>query len=327
MPIDPIIADAEARAITLMSSVAVTSPTEQRALALRIDEEVVLPLVAPPSAEAQGVSVRVETVPVAGREAVAVHIYTPDAGAAPVDVAAPEVMAGHLFFFGGAFRQGGLHFPSVDALLRARAAKARTVIVAPQYALAPEEPYPAAIEQATAVLRWMAARAADLGIDPSTLSIGGMSAGGDIAAVLAILNRDGDGIPIRRQILEVPVADLTGGHLSLDVAQDLGLDAEAMVPMMRELAENYLAGADPLAPTASPLFAPDLSGLPPAHVLVSEFDVFRGDGEAYAAALQQHGTPCTLHRFAGMTHGSLAYTRDVEAAREWERTVVELLRR
>ncbi|MEV7610956.1 alpha/beta hydrolase [Microbacterium sp. NPDC089320] len=322
MPIDPIIADAEARAITLMSSIAVTSPTEQRALALRVDEEVVLPLVASPPPTSVGVSVRVVSVPVAGRRPVSVHIYTPDDGEA-----SPDARTGHLFFFGGAFRQGGLHFPSVDAILRARAAKAQAVIVAPQYALAPEEPYPAAIEQATAVLRWMADSAADLGIDPSALSIGGMSAGGDIAAVLALVNRDGDGIPIRRQILEVPVADLTGGHLTLDVAEHLGLDADAMVPMMRELAENYLAGADPLSPTVSPLFAPDLSGLPPAHVLVAEFDVFRGDGEAYAAALQKHGTPSTLHRFAGMTHGSLAYTRGVDGAREWERTVVDLLRR
>ncbi|MCM3778417.1 alpha/beta hydrolase [Microbacterium hydrocarbonoxydans] len=313
MPLDPIITEADTRAYALMSSTPVSSPTEQRALALRIDEEIVLPLVASPPP----VDVRTETVPVPGRDDVTVHVYTPESESAA---------GGYLFFFGGAFRQGGLHFPSVDAVLRSRAAKAGTVIVAPDYALAPEEPYPIALAQAAAVLHWMTEQADALGIDPAAVSIGGMSAGGDIAAVLALMNRDGDGIPIRRQILEVPVSDLTGGHLSLEVARDLGLDESTMVPMMRELADNYLAGADPTAPTASPLFAPDLSGLPDAHVLVAEVDVFRGDGEAYAAALQEHGTPATLHHFTGMTHGSLAYTKDVAGAQEWERTVVDLLR-
>lgn len=313
MPLDPIIASAEARALTLISSTPVSSPTEQRALALRVDEDVIFPLVAPPPE----VTVRVESVPVPGRAPVTVHIYAPDAPA----------VGGYLFFFGGAFRQGGVHFPSVDALLRARAAKARTVIVAPDYALAPEEPYPAPLEQATAVLRWMAEHATELGFKASTITIGGMSAGGAIAAVLAIINRDSDQIPIRQQLLEVPVSDLTGGHLTAEVAPLLGFDEASVVPMMREMAKNYLGGADPLAPTASPLFAPDLSELPTAHVLVAEFDVFRGDGEAYAAALQEHGTPATLHRFPGMTHGSLAYTKDVEGAQQWECTVVDLLLR
>lgn len=321
MPIDPIIAAAESRALTLMSSTPVSSPDEQRALALHIDEEVVFPLVAtPPAATA-----RTESVAVPGREPVTVHVFAPDAPS--TDAVAHGPLPGYLFFFGGAFRQGGIHFPSVDALLRARAAKAGTVIVAPDYALAPEEPYPVALEQATAVLRWMSQNAAALAIDPAAITIGGMSAGGDIAAVLAVTNRDDDGIPVRQQILEVPVSDLTGGHLTLDVAAELGLDEVAMVPMMREMAANYLAGTDPLTPTVSPLFTPDLSGLPPAHVFVAEYDVFRGDGEAYAEALSTHGTPATLHRHQGMTHGSLAFTKQVAGAQEWERAVVELLRR
>ncbi|MET0886397.1 MAG: alpha/beta hydrolase [Mycetocola sp.] len=314
MPLDPIIAAAEARALELVSITPVSSPTEQRALALRVDEEVIFPLVATPP----DVTARVESVPVPGRAPVTVYVYS------PID---DPAVGGYLFFFGGAFRQGGLHFPSVDAVLRARAAKARTVIVAPDYALAPEEPYPAALEQATAVLNWMGEHALELGFAQSAITIGGMSAGGAIAAVLALLNRDNGNIVIRQQVREVPVADLTGGHLTAEVADQLGFARASVVPMMQEMAANYLAGADPLAPTASPLFAPDLSGLPATHVLVAEYDVFRGDGEAYAAALQERGTPATLHRFPSMTHGSLAYTKDVRGAQEWERTVVDLLLR
>lgn len=317
MPLDPIIAAAEARALALISSTPVASPGEQRDLAFRVDCDVVLPLVAPPP---QDIAHRTDKVPVPGRDDVTVHVFTPDAA----DDTRP--LGGYLFFFGGAFRQGGIHFPSVEALLRARASRARTVIVAPDYALAPEEPYPIALEQGAAVLAWMHDHAADLGFDPEALTIGGMSAGGDLAAVVALINRDAAGLPIRQQILEVPVSDLTGGHLSAEVAPQLGLDMAAMVPMMREMAANYLGGADPRTPAASPLFAPDLSGLPPAHVLVAEFDIFRGDGEAYAAALAEHGTPATLRTFPDMTHGSLAFTKDVAGAQEWQRAVVELLR-
>ncbi|GMA31207.1 alpha/beta hydrolase [Litorihabitans aurantiacus] len=312
-PLHPVIREAEAAMRAVMSATVVTTPQEQRTLALRIDREVVAPLVADPPTD---VDVEDVTVAVPGRGDVRCRVYRPRG---------VRAVGGHLFLFGGAFRQGGIDFPSVDALLRTRAVRARTVVVAPDYALAPEHPYPAALEQVVAVHRWLAAAADELGFPPGSVTVGGMSAGGNLAAALALVNRDGDRLPLRRQVLEVPVTDLTGGHLSVDVAPSLGMPREAVVPMMQELAANYLASASPTAPTASPLLARDLSGLPPADVLVAELDVFRGDGEAYVAELQRHGTPATLHAFAGMTHGSLAFTREVPGAREWEDRVVALL--
>lgn len=310
---NPIIQAAEAAAQEMIAAAQpIASPREQRDLARLVDREVVFPLVAP----APTVEHRTLWIPVPGRRDLRIHLF------APADV---RPQAALLFFFGGAFRQGAVDFLSVDALLRSRAAKSQTLIVAPDYALAPEEPFPTALEQGMAALQWLHLHADEFGVAHDRISIGGMSAGGDLAASIALANRDGRRFPIRQQILEVPVTDLTGGHLSPELAPHIGFHEDLVLPMMEEMARNYLAGEDPRNPAASPLLAPDLSDLPPAHVLTAEFDVFRGDGEAYVVALQKHGTKATEHRFPGMTHGSLAFTREVLEAQQWERAVVELL--
>lgn len=311
MPLDPLIVTTEQAALRLMSE-----PTAdiagQRAQALRIDREVVAPLVA----TAPEVEIRDVAVPVLGHGTVPVRLFVPPGGR-------PDGM--YLFFFGGAFRQGAVDFPSVDALLRARAVGANTVIAAPSYALAPEFRFPVPVEQGMAVLRWLATESAFWGLAPTDITIGGMSAGGNIAAAVALVNRDSDAVPIRQQLLEVPVTDLTGDHLSAEVGPLLGIPEELVRAWMQPIAELYLDDADPRTPTASPLLAPDLSGLPEAHVFTAGHDVLLGDGRSFVAALNGAGTRATEHHFSGMTHGSLSLTRDLAEAQDWQAAVIEVL--
>ena len=115
-----------------------------------------------------------------------------------------------LAFFGGAFRIGGIDYPTTDAAYRRRAVDAQVAIVAVDYALAPEHRYPVQVEQAYAALEWLFEHAAELGIDPDRIGVLGTSAGGNLAAAVTLMNRDRAGLPLRLQVLEVPVVDLTG---------------------------------------------------------------------------------------------------------------------
>lgn len=145
-------------------------------------------------------------VTVCGHPSVRVRIYYPDAtGARPVPV--------WLTFFGGAFRIGGIDYPTTDAANRRRAAEAGVAMAAVDYALAPEHRFPTQIEQAYAALVWLHQNAEELGIDRDRIGVAGTSAGASIAAALTLANRDRAGLPIRLQLLEAPVTDLTGDHL------------------------------------------------------------------------------------------------------------------
>jgi acetyl esterase len=247
-------------------------------------------------------------VPVPGYPDVPVRLFHPDAaGTAPA----------LLFLFGGAWQQGGIHHPSVRAACALRAQRAGVVVAAVSYALAPEHPFPTALEQAYAALGWLRTRPE---VDPARIAVGGQSAGGNLTAALTLLNRERDDHPLALQILEAPALDLTLGHL--DTA-GVPMPDEARAGLHRVVARYT---SDPTDPLVSPLFATDLSGLPPAIVLTAEMDPLRGDGETYTAALAAAGVPTAGIRLLGATHESIVFERVLPAARVGQAAVADALR-
>ncbi len=237
-----------------------------------------------------------EVVPVALVEdrrlaGVRVRIYHPDPGGElPVT----------LYFHGGGWVIGNLD--THDALCRRLAAASHSLVVAVDYRLAPEHPYPAAPDDVWAVTSWIAEHAKEVGGDPARLAVAGDSAGGNLAAVVALRARDA-GIPLRLQVLAYPVTDCNLDTPSyLANAEGYGLDREAM----RWYWQHYCPDpARRTEPAASPLRAPDLAGVAPAYVLVCELDPLHDEGLAYARRLEEAGVPVRLRREEGMIHGFL----------------------
>ena len=260
-------------------------------------------------------------VDVPGHPSVRVRIYHPPVvGDAPV----PAVLA----FFGGAFRIGGIDYPTTDAAYCRRCVDAHVAIAAVDYALAPEHRYPVQIEQAAAALDWLVGSAGGLGVDPSRIGVMGISAGGSLAAALTIVNRDRADHPLGIQVLEVPVVDLTGAHLDLGAMRALGIPRFLTVRELRSVARTYLERPqDAREPYASPLRAPSHAGLPPAVILTAEYDPLRGDGDAYGAALRAAGVDASVVRYMGVTHDTPIFTGVLPAARRWHDDVVAALRR
>ena len=163
-----------------------------------------------------------------------------------------------------------------------------------------------------------------LDIDLERVAVGGESAGGNLAAVVALIARDRGRPQLALQLLEVPVTDISHGaadHPSVALfGEGYGLDRADMDFFTKE----YLADlADGSNPHASPLLADDLAGVAPAHVMTAEYDVLRDSGEAYARRLEQGGVPTTLHRKLGHTHGSSVLWQTWKPAQEWMEEVVE----
>ncbi len=260
-------------------------------------------------------SVTDHAVPVDGGQVVA-RVYRPGPEAA---------LPAHLTLHGGGWWQGSIDDHISEAICRQRCAEAHVVVVSLEYRLAPEHPFPTGLNDAYAALRWMAAEAGTLGIDPERLSVGGSSAGGNLAAALALRTRDDDGPGLVFQLLEVPVLDLTG-----KTARDAAGDPveEAMYTGLMSGVGHYV-GSDParaLDPLVSPLHADDLSGLPPAYILTAEFDPLRVEGERYAEMLRASGVAAKAVRHAGALHGSAMLTRVWDKAADWQREAAAALR-
>jgi acetyl esterase len=184
------------------------------------------------------------------------------------------------------------------------------------------------VEQAHAALEWLFDHAEEVGVDYSRIGLLGVSAGGNIAAVVALMNRDRSGHPVRLQVLEVPVADLTGAHLDLGATRSLGIPRPLAVRELRSVARTYLPNPDDAKqPYASPLRAATLEGLPPAVILTAEYDPLRGDGDAYGYALRRAGVDASVVRYMGVTHDVAIFTGALPAARRWHDDVVAALRR
>ncbi|WP_372719004.1 alpha/beta hydrolase [Immundisolibacter sp.] len=209
-------------------------------------------------------------------------------------------LAGLVFFHGGGWVIGDLD--SHDDLCRDLAAQAGCGVLAVDYRLAPEQRFPAAAQDAIAATAWAATHADELGFDPTRLAVGGDSAGGNLAAVVAIAARDSGNAPLRAQLLMYPVTDMSrlDGESYRACGEGYGLTAGAM----SWFRDHYLASPEAARdPQVSPLLASDLAGLPPALVVTAEFDVLRSEGEAYARRLGQAGVTTRLVRYPGMIHG------------------------
>jgi acetyl esterase len=252
-------------------------------------------------------------VPVDGGE-IWVRVYTPE-GRGPFPC--------HLYIHGGGFWVGTLD--QADSTCRSLVAGAGCVAVSVDYRLAPEAKFPVPLEDCYTALQWVVDHADELGVDPSRISVGGDSAGGNLSAVLALLARDRGGPPLVLQVLEIPVTDFTMSQPSIDSNDGYLLTRAGM----EQCRDYYLADLDDATnPYASPLLAEDLSGLPPALVMTMEFDPLRDEGEAYAARLADAGVPVEVVRWAGHFHGSITMAKLVpdDALAYRESVVAALLR-
>jgi acetyl esterase/lipase len=241
------------------------------------------------------IEVRDTTVPgPSGAPDVPVRVYTPARRQGSVP--------GLLYIHGGGFVIGNLEM--FDALLQRTVDELGTVIVSVDYRLAPEHPFPAPVEDCYAALIWVAAKAAELGIDPARLGIWGGSAGGGLAAGVTLLARDRGGPALCFQCLDIPELDDRLDTPSMLAYHDTPLWNQ---PSAVFSWTSYL-GAEPggadVSPYAAPARAEDLSGLPPAFITVCQFDPLRDEGITYAQRLMQAGVVTELHHYPGTFHGS-----------------------
>jgi acetyl esterase len=211
---------------------------------------------------------------------------------------------------GGGWIFGDLE--SHDALCCRLANEAGCCVIAIDYRLAPEHPFPAAIEDCAAAYAAIAADAAALQINPARIAVGGDSAGGNLAAVLALMGRDGTVPPAIYQVLLYPVVDLD------QQLKDYGSDTAGMVitgATMVYFRNHYTPRpADRTDWRASPLRAKSLTGLPPAFVLVCGHDPLAAEGRAYAERLEQEGVRVALLHLSDQTHGMITMTKAIRTA-------------
>ena len=205
-----------------------------------------------------------------------------------------------VFFHGGGFVIGDLDTHDAPCRLLCRHAGAHVLAV--DYRLAPEHPFPAAIEDGRAALRWAAAHAAGLGADPGRIAVAGDSAGGNIAAVVAWLAaRKGGPAPVL-QVLIYPSTNMVEPTRSHEL---FGGGFLLTRELLEWFAAQYIAGSDPYDPRLSVLRADHLGGAAPALVVTAGFDPLRDEGEAYAEKLRAAGVPVVLRRFPGLVHSFL----------------------
>lgn len=228
-----------------------------------------------------------------------------------------------LYFNGGGFVVGSLE--TSDSICRALATMVSCVVVSVGYRLAPEDPFPAAIDDCYAAVKWSAEHAADFGADSRRIAIAGDSAGGNLAAAMALMARDKGGPALSAQVLVYPPL-----HSNL-LSKSMRENKDPMFFNAHSSAwfwNHYLADpADGDSPYASPLKAVDHSDLPAALIMTGELCPVRDEGVAYANALSRAGVPVEYHQYAGLPHGFLAVAAKLETARSALRLIAEYLRR
>ncbi len=219
------------------------------------------------------------------------RIYTPVA-------AGGEPHPALVYFHGGGYVTGNLD--THDGLCRMLAAESGLCVISVDYRLAPEHKFPAAVDDAFAALSWIEANAAKLGVDATRLAVGGDSAGGGLTAVVAQMAKEKGGPALAFQMLLFPVTQIGSETKSLrDCAEGYFLERATL----EWFYAHYLdAGADKSDPRVSPLAAKDVSGLPPAYVMVAEFDPLHDEGAQYAAKMKAAGVSVTVADYPGLVH-------------------------
>ena len=237
-------------------------------------------------------------------------------GGVPVRIYTPEGVAPRpalIYFHGGGWVVCDLD--THDVVCRAIARRSGAVVIAVDYRLAPEHKFPAAVDDCYLATRWVAGHTEELGIDPARIAVGGDSAGGNLAAVIALRSRDEPGLPIALQVMVYPVTDLSSFDTPSykEFADGYFLTTSEMVWFR----DHYLARPeDARSIQASPLLAKDLRGLPPALVITAEFDPLRDEGEAYAGRLEEAGVRVQCTRYRGMVHPFFSLVGGVKQALE-----------
>ena len=254
-----------------------------------------------PAPDTTGMEIEDRTV--AADPDVAVRIYRPH-----------QAQGAIVWLHGGGFVMGDLDTEHSAATWVADGSG--TVVISVGYRRAPEHRFPAALDDAYAVLSWTAGHAADLGIDPERIAVGGHSAGAGLAAAVALRARDQDGPPIRFQLLNQPELDDRQETWSARHFTDTHwMNRDKIAATWR----HYL-GSGPASPYAAPARAADLSGLPPAYIATAEVDPLRDEGIDYALRLLQAGVSVELHQWPGTFHGSHA----ILSAEVSQRQIAEL---
>ncbi len=234
--------------------------------------------------------VRTEHV-VPGDPAVPVRVHRP--------VGVDGVLPGIFTIHGGGYVIGS--YDMDDYLHDQWSPRLGTVGISVEYRLAPETPYPGPVEDCYAALRWAHEHADEIGVDPARLGVYGISAGGGLAAALALLVRDREEFPLAFQLLDCPMLDNRQATSSLGATGLYVWDAQSNEFGWRSYLGD-LYGSDDVPPYAAAARATTLAGLPPSCVVVGSIDGFRDEDTEYAMRLNQAGVPCELHVIAGLPH-------------------------
>ncbi len=227
-------------------------------------------------------------------------------GAIPARIYTPKMLRKNnglapclVFYHGGGWVIGDID--SHDVVCRKLAHEGELIVISIDYRLAPEHKFPAAVDDAIAAVKWVASNAKDLGIDATRLLVGGDSAGGNLAAVVALAARDGDGPKLAGQVLIYPATDFAMRHPSHSEPETSILLTHSVI---KWFSNHYLNGpADIDNWKASPARAKTLAGLPPAYLLTAGADPLRDEGDEYAKRLKDAGVPVTYKHFPGQFHG------------------------
>lgn len=269
----------------------------------------------PPYQPGPGVTHRQTEVPCAdGRPPVPLHILAPNRDDTPM----PALMWLH----GGGFVLGNAteSLPFLDEIVRATGAMCLSV----GYRLAPEAPFPAALEDAAAALDWLCRQAAGLGVDPARIAIGGQSAGGALAAGLALSHRDRGGPPLCLQLLDNPVTDDRLATASIRQGDATPMwDKHCATLSWRA----YLGGATDVSPYAAPARAEDLTTLPPAYVSLAQHDPLRDEGLEYGRRLAEAGIPTEMQLYPGTFHASASLMPGAAVSRRQGEDLRQALKR
>jgi acetyl esterase len=232
-----------------------------------------------------------------------IRIYWP-----PTDHVTPPVL---MFFHGGGFVVGDLD--THDGTCRQHAVGASAVVVSVEYRLAPEHPYPAAIDDAWAATQWVAEHGSEIGADASRLALAGDSAGGTISAVTAQRSRDDAGPPILFQLLWYPATLWDSSLPSFTENADAQVLDRAAVAAFTRWYAGEIDLSDP-PPGMAPGRAENLAGLPAAYIAVAGHDPLRDDGIRYGELLAAAGVPVEVHNAETLVHGYVGYAGVVPAA-------------